>query len=331
MVVAYDRFHDVDACIASIRAQTLPACECVVVLNGASDATRAVVERHAEQDERIRPVITARMSASAARNLACEHVRAPLVHFLDDDVILPPELFDVVKRAMDEHPEVGIFGGPNLTPPDEPPFCQMTGALLAGRFGTGIARARYRRLAPGPAEECDLILCNLVVRRTVLDQGIVFPGLFGGEENVLMGHARSRGIAMWYSPDAWVHHRRRRDLRSYWEQVTRYGAGRANAMALAPHTVRLAYFVPTAFVAYLVALPLAVWITPWAWAPLGAYVALDLIASVATSATCRKPSWIPALLLLHLVTHVGYGIGFARRLAALGVSRTSREDASPAR
>ena len=38
------------------------------------------------KDERIRPVITARMSASAARNLACEHVRAPLVHFLDGAV-----------------------------------------------------------------------------------------------------------------------------------------------------------------------------------------------------------------------------------------------------
>lgn len=331
VVVAYDRAGDVDACLASIRAQTHGAFECLVVLNGATDALADVVARHAGEDPRIVPIALARTSASAARNVASARARGELVHFLDDDVLLPTRLFEVVVRRMREHSEVGILGGPNLTPDDEPAFCQITGALLAGRFGTGIARARYRREAEGSAEECDLILCNLVVRRSVLTSGIAFPGLFGGEENVLMGQARGRGVAMWYSPDAYVHHRRRRTLATYVEQVQRYGAGRANAMRLAPHTFRLAYFVPLAFTSYLALLPALAWLTPWALAPLGAYVLLDAGASLSIAIQHARPSWLLPLFVLHPVTHVVYAVGLGRRLASPApLSRPARDDASAA-
>lgn len=331
VVVAYDRTAEVDTCLRSMRAQTHRAFECLVVLNGASTELTDVVARHAGEDARIVPIPLARTTASTARNVASARARAELVHFLDDDVLLPPELFEVVVRGMRARTDVGILGGPNLTPEDEPEFCQITGALLAGRFGTGIARARYRRETEGPAEECDLILCNLVVRRAVLASGISFPGLFGGEENALMGVARGRGVSMWYSPEAFVFHRRRRTLAAYCEQVNRYGEGRANAMRLAPNTVRLAYFVPLAFTAYLATLPMLAWASPWALAPLVAYFALDAAVSIATAIERGKPSWIVPLFALHPVTHVVYGVGLGRRLLfPPRAARTASDDASAA-
>src|SRR5690606_37030986 len=107
--------------------------------------------------------------------------------FLDDDVELPEQGLEHLKSLIAAYPQAVVFGGPNLTHKDEPPFAQMAGEMLATRWGTGPTRARYAEHAAGPASERDLTLCNLALHRRVFEHGLRFPDhYFGGEENVLM-------------------------------------------------------------------------------------------------------------------------------------------------
>ncbi|RLB59509.1 MAG: glycosyl transferase family 2, partial [Deltaproteobacteria bacterium] len=237
--------------------------------------------------------------------------RGEVLYFIDDDVIVPPTTLAELNRTFADHRDVDIVGGPNLTPPDDPDFAQLTGEVLASPLGTGVTRMRYAKAPAQQATERHLILCNLAVRRAVFEAGIQFPVLFGGEENVLMGHADHQGFRLRYAPELWVHHRRRTKLRDYIAQVYRYGCGRALALRFAPQTFHPAYLVPVGFTAYLLALPVLAIAGPVATLPLAAYGAAVGVESVRITIRRRALRWLPALPPLFLITHVTYAAGLA--------------------
>ncbi len=314
VVVVVHRAFEVGACLDSLLAQDESSWEAVVVLNGATAEVSADVERRAALDARIRPIVVRGTTASQARNVGLSEARSSLLYFLDDDVEVPEGGIREVAELFAAHPDVAIAGGPNLTPPDDPRFARLTGALLASPLGTGITHSRYECAPPGEAKERNLTLCNLAARRSLFRDGFAFPALFGGEENVLMGQASEGGHRLWYSPKLWVHHRRRRTLSGYLSQIHRYGFGRAIALKGAPRTFHVAYFAPVMFLAYLVLAPFLARVSSWAFAPLALYAALTVVASL--RAAIRARLFAAPLLLppLFLATHLTYAVGLLRGL-----------------
>lgn len=310
VVVTCQRVRALTDCLDSLATQTSDDFEVVVVCNDASSEVKDLVA--ARLSGRVRQVaLGPGHTASQARNHGVAAARADLLYFIDDDVIVPPDTLAALERAFADHPEVDIVGGPNLTPPDDPEFAQLTGEILASPLGTGVTRMRYARAPAQQATERHLILCNLAVRRSVFAAGVRFPTLFGGEENVLMGHADRRGFRLRYVPEVWVHHRRRGRLGDYVSQVYRYGCGRALALRFAPRTFHPAYFVPVGFTGYLLALPVLALAGPLAALPLAAYGAAVGVESVRIALRRRALRWLPALPPMFLVTHVTYAAGLA--------------------
>lgn len=95
--------------IASIRAQTFPNWELVVVDDGSTDDTRATLERLLKSDapsQAVRYVHQANGGAYAARNAGLNRARGEFIAFFDsDDVWLPHHLADGVG-ALQNHPEL---------------------------------------------------------------------------------------------------------------------------------------------------------------------------------------------------------------------------------
>ena len=79
----------------------------------------------------------------AGRNLLVDEARGDLLLFLDDDVTVEPDLLARLDRLADEHPEAGVFGGPNDSAPDSTRFQFVQGAVLASIVGSGPVRRRY--------------------------------------------------------------------------------------------------------------------------------------------------------------------------------------------
>lgn len=76
----------------SVQAQTFDQFECLIVDDGSTDDTPAVLRRY-QGDGRIRSVRTEGLGQSRAKNLGVCLTRAPFVAFLDaDDVWLPTKL-----------------------------------------------------------------------------------------------------------------------------------------------------------------------------------------------------------------------------------------------
>ncbi len=328
VVVSCRRAGALAECLDSLAAQTVADFEVVVVCNDASaEVANLVASRLGERLRRVElgPGVT----VSQARNHGVAAARAEVLYFIDDDVIVPPDTLAELERAFAAHRDVDIMGGPNLTPPDDPDFAQLTGEILASPWGTGVTRLRYAKAPAQQATERHLILCNLAVRRSVFEAGIRFPVLFGGEENVLMGHADRRGFKLHYLPELWVYHRRRTTFRDYVSQVYRYGCGRALALRSAPRTFHPAYLVPVGFTGYLLALPVLAMAGPVVALPLAAYGAAVSLESLRIAVRRRAARWLPALPPLFLVTHVTYAAGLVVTFihpTALGSCEGTGED-----
>lgn len=98
--------------IASVRAQTCGEWELIVIDDGSTDTTRAVLQAAAESDRRIRVLSPGAVGIVTALNAGLAAARGPLVARMDaDDVSHPERLADQVAflRAP-ENTGIGLVG-----------------------------------------------------------------------------------------------------------------------------------------------------------------------------------------------------------------------------
>ncbi len=307
-IVTGRRDATLDACLLSLLAQRdAPAHELLVCAEG--DPGVAEVVHHRFPGAQVAYVD--RALPGAARNVLIERARGELLLFLDDDVTVDPELLARLGRLAAEHPDVGVFGGPNDTPEQSSRFQFVQGAALASIVGSGPVRRRYGAHPRGMADERYFTLCNLAVRREVM---VPFAAdLVCAEENDVLEELAHRGVPMLYDPELVAYHDRRSTHRGFAQQMFKYGRGRGQVSARRPREVQPAFFVPTGLLAYLLTVPvLTLWLGPLAFVGLAAYLLVVAAGAARIAVTLRRPTELALAFWLLVVMHVCYGAGLAR-------------------
>ena len=112
VIATHNRPDQLDRALDSLKRQSLASdCfELIVVNNGSSDPTDAMVKKHLEQRPHWNLVGEAKPGAAAARNTGIRLSRAPLVLFLDDDIVADRELVAQHVQSHRERPEVAVLG-----------------------------------------------------------------------------------------------------------------------------------------------------------------------------------------------------------------------------
>jgi glycosyltransferase involved in cell wall biosynthesis len=87
-----------------------PPDEVLVVDNGSTDQTHAVLERYRERLP-IRCKVLPEASIPRARNLVIEEAAHDIVSFIDDDCISEPQWLAAVERGFLRADNIGIVGG----------------------------------------------------------------------------------------------------------------------------------------------------------------------------------------------------------------------------
>jgi glycosyltransferase involved in cell wall biosynthesis len=108
IVPTYNYARFLPDALESLRAQTYSDWECIVVDDGSTDDTTAVLRIAAANDGRVRYVSQANAGPSAARNRGIAESVGEYIQFLDADDVLPPTKLETQVRMMEKDPSIGI-------------------------------------------------------------------------------------------------------------------------------------------------------------------------------------------------------------------------------
>jgi glycosyltransferase involved in cell wall biosynthesis len=110
-ITTYNRAHLVGRAIESAINQSYTNLEIVVVDDGSTDDTRAVLHRYAEKENRVRPVILpVNVGVNGAKNKALDSVSGEFTTLLDsDDELLPNAIATFMAMFEDFGPGYGMM------------------------------------------------------------------------------------------------------------------------------------------------------------------------------------------------------------------------------
>lgn len=146
VIPVYNCAGYVGAAIGSALSQTYRPIEIVVVDDGSTDDTRAVVESFGE---RVRYFRQEHSGAGAARNLGIRHARGEFVALLDADDLWANDKIELQIEVMSEHPDTDMVFGE-----------------VEEFYSEDLTPAECERLRLHPGQRPALVPSALLLRRT---------------------------------------------------------------------------------------------------------------------------------------------------------------------
>ena len=328
-----------DECLAALGNQSYRNFEVIVLpdgdLSGQSQDIRTAEAGGSQPSTRnsqlstlnfkLSTLPTGKVRPAEKRNIGIKAAKGEIIAFIDDDAYPDAHWLEYAVRYFGDE-TIGAVGGPGVTPPGDSFLARMGGRVYDNLLVSGNYRYRYK--AGGVRRDVDdYPSCNLFVRKALLDSfGGYRTDFWPGEDTLLCKDIVDAGKRIVYDPWVVVCHHRRPLFGAHLRQLGRYAFHRGYFCKRYPsNSLRLSYFIPTLFVAYLflwailVAIPqptvmsvelFCVW-QGIVSMPMLAYILLVLL----TSFSLNPVVWIVTLCGV-LATHVTYGIRFLGGLLA---------------
>jgi GT2 family glycosyltransferase len=189
VIATKDRSRALARALRSLELQrAAPPFEVVVVDNGSTDATVAIVEAQANRGPYpVRYLYEAEPNRGKARNRGIEDASGALIVFCDDDVQAPRHWLAAHARAHDGHSRT-VVNGPIINVPSYDSYPKPTPANYSGAF---------------------LCTCNVSVPRAALREVGGFDerfDLYGWEDTELGVRLREAGVRRRFAWDAAIWH-----------------------------------------------------------------------------------------------------------------------------
>lgn len=116
IVPAYNSERWLTECCESVLGQTYPNVELIVVNDGSTDGTRALLRNIAEKDNRVRVIHTENCGVCHARNTGLNAAAGAYIAFLDaDDLLFPNSLKLLYFALCSEYADIAIGWKTNMT------------------------------------------------------------------------------------------------------------------------------------------------------------------------------------------------------------------------
>ncbi len=265
---------------------------------------------------------------SENRNKGVEEATGDIVVFLDDDAVAHEAILRNADKFFNEHPEIDIVGGPQLTPEDDKGFAKISGYALSSKFGGWSTSNRYGKKELNlDADDTYLTTAIMFCKKSVFDKIRFDETLFPGEDPRFIMDAKKEGMRVAYHSGLIVYHRRRPTIKAFVKQIFNYA--KVVPSRQSPQEVLKKPFVliPSFFLLYLVVMLGGIIINPEVakyffgifskdfslasilFVPSLLYLAFALVFSFYESLKNRDLRGIVFLPFIFLLLHLTYGAG----------------------
>ncbi len=157
IIPVYNTADYVRESVLSIMNQKLPNTEIIIINDGSTDQSLDILERLAEQDQRVRIFSQENQGLSSARNAGMAHCSGKYVYFMDSDDLLESDaLLLCFEKSEKEKLDFLFFDAESFGPKE----------LLGGHFNYDRAKLVQDRIYQG-AEILELLLDRKIYRASV--------------------------------------------------------------------------------------------------------------------------------------------------------------------
>lgn len=213
VVCTYNGARTLDQCLQSLGALDYPDYEIIVVDDGSTDGTAAIVSGYPQ----VRAIHQPNQGLSAARNVGLREATGTIVAYTDDDCFADRDWLTLLVAHLQRTDAAGV-GGPNLTPED---------GRLAACVGAAPGQPMHVLESDQVAEH--IPGCNMAFRREALLAIKGFDPAYkkAGDDVDLCWRLQQAGYWITFAPGAFVWHHRRQNARTYFRQQAGYGEAEA--------------------------------------------------------------------------------------------------------
>ncbi len=300
----------IERSLGAVLGQDYPAerTEILVVDGMSTDGTREYVRARQADDPRLRLIDNPRQIVPPGLNIGIAQANGDIIVRVDGHCEIAP---DYVSRCVEHLLADGVeaVGGPIETV-GETEEARAIALAMSSWFGVGGSAFRTVKERPMLVET---VAFPAYRRRTLERLGPFDEQLVRNQDDEYNYRLLKDGGRILLSPDIRSRYYSRSSLRSLWGQYYQYGYWKVRVMQKHPRQMRWRQFVPPAFVAGLLgASLLGLIIRPLrrlAALIVGLYLVANTLASLSLGRRHGR-QYIPRLLIIHPILHLGYGLGF---------------------
>lgn len=311
---AYNEEAYIESCLRSVEAQTYPRnrMEILIADGRSTDRTRAIIERMAAEDPRIRLVDNPDRLQAAGMNHMIRVARGDIIVRMDVHCEYAASYIESCVAVL-ERTGADNAGGAQRAKATTL-FQKALCAALESPVGVG--GARYR--SPDEEGYVDTVFLGAFRRRVFEAVGLYDPRAITNEDAELNQRLIDHGGAVYLSRDIVVHYFPRRSFKALARQYYRYGRGRARTLLKLRKLLTVRPALPFLMVLGGLVLLATSSIQPFTIPALAAYLLLTGVEAVRVGRK-RGLLAIPLVWAIFPVLHVAHGLGFAAGLVRYGL------------
>jgi succinoglycan biosynthesis protein ExoA len=318
-----DESEFIEELLDAVRAQECPPVETIVVDNGSTDDSVAIVERYAARHPEM-PVSVLhcrRPGAAAAMNTGIRAAKGDVIVRIDGHSKPRP---DYIRRAVAhlDEPRAGVAGGVWEIVPGAPTLRARAIALaVRSRLGSGGVAYRHSDAIRTP-RDVDTVPFGCYRRALWQELNGYDDDLLVVEDGDFNYRVRQAGYRVILDPEIRCTYVPRRRMRTLGRQYLRYGWWKIPMLLRHPGAVRIRQLIPLGFVTTVVLLAIASAIVPAAGPLLLALLAVYASAILASALYVARRArdlrlWLPVAAAFAII-HFAWGLGGLTHLVTFG-------------
>jgi glycosyltransferase involved in cell wall biosynthesis len=244
IIPVYNRPEELRELLDSLSAQSFQDFEVIVIEDGSSLTSESVCDSFSEKLN-IHYLYQENQGQGFARNHGMREAKGSFYVIFDSDVIVPTDYLEKLKKAIESR-NLDAFGGPDAA---ESSFSTLQKAMdfaMTSFLTTGGIRGKMKNPASYQARGFNMGVSRQVFEET---KGFVDPNR--GEDIEWSIRIKKSGFKLELVREAFVFHKRKNTLKSFFNQAYSFGQNRINVSRYHADAVKLVHLLPSAFLVFL--------------------------------------------------------------------------------
>ena len=321
IIPVYNRPEELDELLSSIRDQDFEQSpEVIVVEDGSEVDSKFVVDKH-ENDLKIIYCFKKNSGPGDSRNYGMQRASGEYFVLLDSDCILPKNYLSTLSESLKRN-YVDAYGGPDAAHDSFSNWQKAINYSMTSFLTTGGLRNKETA-----QRKFQLRSFNMGLSKKAFSLTGGFSKQRIGEDIDLNFKLVAQQCTTGLIPEAFVFHKRRTSISSFFKQTRNFGAARPILNKMHPGSAKLTYWFPSLFILGLLAAITGCFYGFWyGLIPYGLY-----FLSIGIDAYRMTKSFGVSLLSIaaSFTQFLGYGLGFLRSIIRLSIQRMDHKEAFP--